>query len=223
MSPKSNGKSSATQFNPLHSTPPTRAPQDQTDSPISIPQTARSTVSVVEPTKKSWFASKLLQRSKSHTKLVKPNELVWPLKRDKLNKYIYEPKYARKAMQCKHKLELESGIGNSSGSQCLKLKLELHPYGLEEDRNENVTITVHVERPKHCHLHSSTEIRISLDIRESDSGQKIGEPCTKYESIRSSYFLIKEFISHEAIKKSSSDLLELNVQACLVASDGNTM
>lgn len=186
------------------------------DSPASVPQSAQGTVPVSQLTKKSWLASKLHLRSKPKAKLLKPNELMWPIKREKLNKYIYESKYAKKALQCKHKLELESRTGNGNGTQCLKLRLEMHPYGLEEDQNENVTITVHVERPKHCQLHSSTVIAITLNIREYDSGEIIGESFTKHESVRSSYFLIKEFISHEVIKKSGCNFLVLNVQASLV-------
>lgn len=186
-----------------------------TDTPTSVPQAAKSTTAA----KKSWFASKLHFHSKPQAKLVKPNELVWPIKRDKLNKYIYESKYAKKALQCKHKLELELDSGVSSGPHP-KLKLELYPYGLEEDQNESVTITVHVERPKHCNLHSSTEMQITLSMQESESGEKIGRPHTKYEPIRSSYFLIKQFISHDLIKRSRCDFVEVTVRAHLMAKHG---
>ena len=168
-------KDTTTHFNSLHSSRVSKSVPDLDSQPASIPQGASGT-SAVRLQKKSWLSSKLHLRSKPQAKLVKPNELVWAIKRDKLNKYIYESKYTKKSLQCKHKLELESGISNGP---IPKLKLELHPYGLEEDRNENVTITVHVERPKHCKLHSSTEVRITLNTRDAVSGEQIGEPCTK--------------------------------------------
>ena len=195
-----------------------KAPLD-TDSPDSIPHSARGTTASYQ-LKKSWFATRLHRRSKPQAKLIQPNELVWLIKRDKLNKYIYEPKYANKPLQCKHKLELESGTGIGS---CPKLKFDLHPYGLEEDQNEYVTIKVHVELPKHCNLHSSTEIQITLNIFDCESGDQIRQPYVKYESIRSSYFLIKEFVHHDLIKRSRCDFIEVTIQACLVASEGSNL
>ena len=180
-------------------------------SPTSVPHSAGDNIAQ----KKSWFQ----RRSKPQAKLIKPNELIWPIKRDKLNKYIYETKYAKKSIMCKHKLELDTGV--HSGPRP-RLKLELHPYGLEEDRNEHVTITVHVERPKHCDLHSSTEIRIILSLVESETGERIGQQRTMDESIRSSYFLIKKFVSHELIKKSHCDFVEIHVQAGLVAAENSS-
>lgn len=150
---------------------------------------------------------------KPKAKLIRPDELSWPIKRDKLNKYIYESKYAKKPLQCKQKLELESGTGTGS---CPKLKFELYPFGLEEDENEYVTIKVYVEQPKHCHLHSSTEIQMTLNIFDCELGDQIGEPYTMYESIRSSYFLIKRFVHHDLIKKCRCDFVEVTIQACLV-------
>ena len=194
-----------------HSQPSTKALPD-TDSPDSIPRSAIGTTVSHQP-KKSKFAAKLHRRSKPKAKLIRPDELVWPIKRDKLNKYIYESKYAKKPLQCKHKLELESGTGTGS---CPKLKFELYPFGLEEDGNEYVTIKVHVEQPKHCQLHSSTEIQMTLNIFDCESGDQIGEPYVMYESIRSSYFLIKRFVHHDLIKKCRCDFVEVTIQACLV-------
>ena len=219
---KHSNKDTGAHFNSLHpSSVPGKIVSDSDFRPVatSVPPGAKET-GAVGLQKKSWLSSKLHLRSKSQTKLIKPNELVWPIKRDKLNKYIYESKYTKKSLQCKHKLELESGIRNGP---IPKLKLELHPYGLEEDRNENVTITVHIERPKHCKLHSSTEVRITLSTRDAVSGEQIGEPCTKREPIRSSYFLVKKFVSHESIKRSRCDFVEVTVDACLVDSDQNVM
>lgn len=163
--------------------------------------------------KKSRFGGKLHRRSKPKAKLIRPDELVWPIKRDKLNKYIYGSKYAKKPLQCKHRLELESGTGTGS---CPKLKFELYPFGLEEDENEYVTIKVYVEQPKHCHLHSATEIQMTLNVFDCESGDQIGEPYIMYESIRSSYFLIKRFVHHSLIKKCRCDFVEVTIQACLV-------
>ena len=205
-----NVKSKSTHSNSSNTEQSSDRAGDTSDSPSFAPHLSRETVAFGQK-KKSWY-----RRSKPQAKLIKPHELVWPIKRDKLNKYIYETKYTKKSLICKHKLELETGI--HSGPRP-KLKLELHPYGLEEDRNENVTITVHVERPKNCDLHSSTEIRISLSVLESDTGELIGQQSMMDESIRSSYFLVKKFVSHESIKKSRCDFVEVYVQACLVAGE----
>ena len=212
-----NSKSGGLSSKPRKSTISGSQPLD-TDFPDSIPHYATGTTA---PTaKKSKFAAKLHRRSKLKAKLIKPDELVWPIKRDKLNKYIYESKYAKKPLQCKHKLELESGTGTRF---CPKLKFELYPFGLEEDQNEYITIKVYVEQPKHCTLHSSTVIQITLNIFDCDSGDQIRQAFVFYESIRSSYFLIKQFVHHDLIKKSRCEFIEVQIQACLLESDGSNL
>ena len=87
-----------------------------------------------------------------------------------------------------------------------------------------MTIKVYVEQPKHCHLHSSTEIQMTLNIFDCESRDQIGEPYIMYESIRSSYFLIKRFVHHDLIKKCRCDFIEVTIQACLViASEESTL
>ena len=129
-----------------------------------------------------------------------PNQVIWPVKRDKLNKYIY--KYTSKRKACKAKLELVPHRDNYGPLP--KFVLQLHPYGSEEDSNKYITAKVTIEFPKKCRLLSRTKIEFQISAREDDpsTGREIGLKKTQQEQVTQSFFYIKEFISHEELKNS---------------------
>ena len=129
-----------------------------------------------------------------------PNEVIWPVKRDKLNKYIY--KHTSRLKTCKAKLELMPDQDNYGPLP--KFVLQLHPYGSEEDSNKYITAKVTIERPKKCRLHSETKIEFQLSAQEDDpsTGRELGRKKVQQEQVTQSFFYIKEFISHEELKNS---------------------
>ena len=131
--------------------------------------------------------------------LQEPNKLIWPIKRDKLNKYIY--KHTSKLKTCKAKLEL---IPEQDNGPLPKFILQLHPYGTEEDRNKCVTAKVIIEFPKKCRLHSKTKLEFEISAREEDpsTGNEIGHRQAQQEQVTQSFFYIKKFITHEELKAS---------------------
>ena len=152
---------------------------------------------------------------KPKPKLLKPNELVWPLKRDKINKCIY--KHTSKMLTCKVKLELVPLSSHDSGP-LPKLSLELHPYGTEEDANLAVTAKVTIEFPKKCRLHSERKIVFHIRATEDDAlyGSEIGQPQAQQEKITSNFFLVKNFIVHDDLKKSQCEYVIVTAKVDLM-------
>ena len=180
----------------------------RSDKPMSHPLNNGATNIV--PTKKQRIPKLLFTRSR----LYKPHEeLVWRVKRDKLNKMIY--KHKDKSIACSDKIELETDrVGPHP-----KLILRLHSYGIEEDQNENVTLEVRIERSKKTgssSMHSLTEVEVCVRGEDVDGGRVIGGGRKVRESVRSSYFFIKRFISHQELKKSRSEYIEIRATAKLV-------
>ena len=146
-------------------------------------------------------------------KLISPNKLEWPIKRDKLNKYIYKQK--TKLLKCKAHLEVTPDQG--SGPQP-KIFIQLHPYGAEEDSNKCISVKASIELPRKCQLHSETEIEFEISARELQtqaSGAEIGPLKRKHEQITRNFFYIKGFITHEALKNSQCDYIQILVSAWL--------
>ena len=139
-----------------------------------------------------------LFRSRPKVMLQEPNKLIWPIRRDKLDKCIY--KHTSKLKTCKTKLEL---VPHQDYGPPPKFILQLHPYGSEEDGNKYITAKVTIEFPKKCRLHSKTEIQFRVSAREDDptTGKVIGKEQTQ-EKVTQSFFYIKKFIPHEALKNS---------------------
>ena len=110
----------------------------------------------------------------------------WSVKREKLNKAIYEHK-ENKTVECTEKLELDVGHG---GNLNPKLTLILHPNGLEGDKGRHVTLEVHIDvskkAPKHC---STAKVRFSVSAIDAKTVDK---------DVLLREFYIHEFISHEA-------------------------
>ena len=146
---------------------------------------------------------------KPRAKQVEPNKFIWPIKREKLNKYIY--KHTSRLLTCKSKLELIPPNDKIRGP-LPKLCLQLHPYGTEEDDNRCVTAKVMIEHPKtKCQLHSDTMIEFVISAREGDahSGAEIGRIRTKQKLVTQSHFYVKGIITHKSLKKSSSDYVQI--------------
>ena len=152
---------------------------------------------------------------KPRPKLVKPNELVWPVKRSKLNKYIYKKK--TKLLTCKTNLEVMTDHGSGPNP---KICVQLHPFGVEEDANKSVTVKVSIELPRKCQLHSETEIEFKVSAREIDSRAssseaEIGPLKIRREQITRNFFYIKGFITHETLKDSLCDYVQVMISAKL--------
>ena len=143
---------------------------------------------------------------------MKPNQLVWPIKRDKLNKYIYKRKL--KLLTCKLSLEVMSDRHIGPGP---KLLLQLHPYGTEEDSNRYVTVKVSIELPRKCQLHSETEIGFQISARElkDHESRELGRLQRRQEQVTRNFFYIKGFITHEALKESHCNYIQVIVSAQL--------
>ncbi len=139
----------------------------------------------------------------------------WQLKRNVLNKAIYKHK-ASKHFTCPEKLEVGAGSGGKANP---RLIFKLYPYGLEDDTNTNPTLQVEIEVPKKCpRLSDSTSIRLTVtayDVRESTelSGERV---VTKPANLRD--FLIPAFITHDDLKNSHSDHIEIRASAKLLSS-----
>ena len=179
---------------------------------------AHSVASVSQVAMSKWRPVSGLFHTKPKPRLIEPNKLVWPVKRDKLNKYIY--KHKTKLLRCKLNLELisEHEIGGASP----KLSLQLHPYGAEEDGNKFITAKVSIES-RRCRLHSDTRIAFAISAREGDptSGAQIGQFQEKQEQITKSFFYIKQFIDHQVLKNSSCDYVEVITSAMLIMPSHN--
>ena len=158
----------------------------------------------------------MLFHGKPRPKLVEPNKLVWPVKRDKLNKCIY--KHKTKLLTCKVNLEL---VSDHDSGPIPKLSLQLHPYGIEEDANKCVTAKVSIELPKKCHLHSETRIEFQISAREDDtsSGSEIGQVQIRKEQITQNFFYVKKLITHQDLKNSQCNYVQVCAMAKLVFDD----
>ena len=187
---------------------------------------AHSIASVSQVAVSKWRPVSGLFHSKPKPRLIEPNKLVWPVKRDKLNKYIY--KHKTKLLRCKLNLELTSEAEREIGGASPKLSLQLHPYGAEEDGNKFITAKVSIES-RRCRLHSDTRIAFTISAiaiaREGDptSGAQIGQFQEKQEQITKSFFYIKQFIDHQALKNSTCDYVQVITSAMLIMPNHNLL
>ena len=95
------------------------------------------------------------------------DDLKWHVKRNTLNKAIYDHK-ERKCITCKKKLELYADCGGANP----RLAFHLIPYGLEDDAGKSATLEIEVEisRKTRMSMHSSTKIRLSVSVQEMKEG-----------------------------------------------------
>ena len=137
-----------------------------------------------------------------------------------MNKYIYKKK--TKLLTCKLSLDVTSDHSGSLCGPCPRVSIQLHPYGAEEDSNKCVSMKVSIELPKKCQLHSETEIEFQVSARELQKDASIlseavlGPLQRRRELITRNFFYVKGFITHEALKNSNCDFVEVFVSAKLI-------
>ena len=137
----------------------------------------------------------------------------WSIKRNKLNKVIYEHKES-KFFQCPDKLELD--VQSDSGSNLkLKLTLALYPYGLEQDRNQNVTLRVDIDVPrKSPKLNDNAKVKLTVAVQVSlIAGEYFSKEFCKEISTFTREYYIYGIIPHETLKESKSDSLKITAYA----------
>ena len=135
-------------------------------------------------------------------------ELKWTLKSNDLNEPIYKHK-KKKCFTSSDKLELDVGCGKANP----KLVFKLYPYGLEQDRGKNTTLEVEIEVPKKSmRLPDSATLKLTvtaLDCKEA----RVLKTYKVEKSMHLRTFLILDFVSHDDLKKSHSDLIEIQATA----------
>ena len=171
-----------------------------------------SSTNTLKPHKrKETFLSRLTQQ---FSRVVRPHkEIEWPIKRSKLNKIVYEQ--TDKYLTCPYRMELDGGLGNSNP----KLTLYVHPYGKEEDINRSVTLEVGIEmssRPKTQRLDSRAEVEVRVRAEDKERKAEFGSRVAR-ESIRSNYFFVRGFISHQDLKQSHSETVVIIISANLIS------
>ena len=145
----------------------------------------------------------------------KPQEIFkWHVKRSTLNKAIYDHK-EQKHITCKKKLELDAGCGGANP----RLVFHLIPYGLENDVGKSATLEIEVEisRKTRMSMYSATKIRLSVCAQEM---KEDGKFLTRHENIEQSIdmsrFFISQFLTHECLKHSRCDQIEIQASAELI-------
>lgn len=161
---------------------------------------------------KDTFLSRLTQQ---FLKVARPHkEIEWQIKRNKLNRIIYEQ--SDKFLTCPYKLELDGGLGASNP----KLTLYVHPYGCEDDCNISITLEVGIEisaRPKKAQrLDSRAEVEVRVRVEDRERNVTFGNRVVR-ESVRLNYFFIKGFLSHQELKQSHSEHVVINISANLIS------
>lgn len=129
------------------------------------------------------------------------------MKRDRLNKIIFRHQENR-TVDCKTKIEVDVGNGSIFNP---KLSLILHPYGIEEDRGRYATLEVGIGVQKKApKLKASTNVKISLIISKIQS-EEIN--FVRIESLDLRVFYIKHFLSHQVLRESKSETVEITIRA----------
>ena len=141
------------------------------------------------------------------------NDLKWHVKRSTLNKAIYDHK-EQKCITCKKKLELDAECGGANP----RLVFHLIPYGLEDDAGKSATLEIEVEisRKTRMSMHSSTKIRLSVCVQEMKEGNLLAKHENIEQSIDVSRFFIPQFLTHECLKHSRCDQIEIQASAELI-------
>ena len=188
--------------------------EDSRFSPTGIPSAKfKAPSSNIKTNKqKDTFLSRLTQQ---FSRVLRPHkEIEWPIKRNKLNRIIYEQ--SDKSLTCPYKLELDGGLGVSNP----KLTLYVHPYGCEDDCNVSVTLEVGIEissRPKKAQrLDSRAEVEVRVRADDRERKVTFGNRVAR-ESVRLNYFFIKGFLSHQELKQSHSEHIVIIISANLIS------
>lgn len=139
--------------------------------------------------------------------------LRWQIKRNLLNKAIYKHK-ENKCYTCSEKLELDAGHGGKANP---RLIFKLYPYGLDRDRKTNVTLHVEIDVPRKCpRLADSTQLRLSVVAYDLNESRKLGEEQVVEKQANLRDFLLHSFITHDSLKNSHSDHIEIQASAELL-------
>ena len=149
--------------------------------------------------------SKLVTFRHKHSK-----ELIqWIIKRHKLNKAIYQHKETN-TIECKKKIEVDIGLDSSLNP---RLTLILHPYGLEADKEQNATLVVHIKASKKAPiLKDSTVVKLLLNVKEGDANQELLNEASCKINLNSRVYAWFGVISHEALRKSRSETILIEVK-----------
>ena len=145
----------------------------------------------------------------------KPRDILkWHVKRSTLNKAIYDHK-KEKSITCKKKLELDAGCGGANP----QLVFHLIPYGIEGDAGKSTTLEIKVEvsRKTRMHMHSATKIKLAVSAQEVKAEEKILVNHDNIEqSIDVSRFFVLQFLTHECLKDSHCEQIEIQASAELM-------
>ena len=135
----------------------------------------------------------------------------WDLKRNTLNKKIYKHK-EKERLTCKKKLKLDAGCGGANP----RLVFHLILYGLEDDAGKSATLEIEVEisGKTRMSMHSATTIRLSVFAQEvKEDGKVLTRHDNIEQSIDMSRFFISQFLTHECLKHSCCDQIEIQASA----------
>ena len=95
----------------------------------------------------------------------------------------------------------------------------LIPYGLEDDAGKSATLEIEVEisRKTRTPMHSATKIRLSVFVQEmKEDGKVLARHDNIEQSIDVSRFFISQFLTHECLKHSRCDQIEIQASAELI-------
>lgn len=133
--------------------------------------------------------------------------ITWELKRSEINRVIYEH-LREKSMSSTQRLEVDLGHGKYNP----RLKLSLFPHGVYDDEDKYATLEVGVKIPKKCpRLPSAAEAKVTVSAWDC-SGKEIGGKQVAAVSLNLRTVLIKQFVSHDALKHSMSDIVEIRAE-----------
>ena len=134
--------------------------------------------------------------------------LKWSVNRLKLNKTIYKHEVAN-TFECRKKLEVH--VGSTFNP---KLTLILYPCGLEKDvEAENVTLVIHVSAPKKAPpLEGSASVILLVKVMEGDGGCELLNETACEVNLNSRVVRKFGIISHEALKKSDSEMIDFEAK-----------
>lgn len=136
------------------------------------------------------------------------NDVVWSVKRNLLNKTIYQHK-ENKTVECTKRLELDVGHGHNFNP---RFSLILHPYGLEGDNNLNVTLEVYIEVPKKApKMSSKANVKFTVSVTDVAESRILFQDIM-VKSILLREFYVYEFITHKALKDSKSETIDIKAQ-----------
>ena len=147
-------------------------------------------------------------KTKINLKSTTTSCLKWSVNRLKLNKTIYKHEVTN-TFECRKKLEVH--VGSTFNP---KLTLILYPCGLEKDMEaENVTLVIHVSAPKKAPpLEGSASVILLVKVTEGDGGCELLNETACEVNLNSRVVRKFGIISHEALKKSDSEMIDFEAK-----------